>query len=147
RITRIIGWRTAGRSVLRSEALETRRGFDQPAVDGEMLVAQQPQPSRMADHLVKEPLSDIVLEQATAVLGEHGGIETRLEQAHVQEPAVQQLIVQLLTERALAADRVQRNQQRRLEQSLGRNRWSATSGIHLIEDWRQFSQSAICIPL
>src|SRR5204863_6575312 len=67
---------------------------------------------RLAHDLIKELAGDVVLEQPLAVLGEHRRIEARLHQAHIQEPAKQQLVVQLFTEGPLATHRVQRNEQR-----------------------------------
>src|SRR5437016_1636014 len=93
---RLVRWRR----VLGPEALKTGRGFDERAVHAEMLVAQQPQPGRLAHHLVKEAPGDVVLEQSAAVLGEHDWIEAGLDQAHIQEPTEQQVVVQLLTEDA-----------------------------------------------
>src|SRR6266567_2502143 len=94
--------------------------------------AQQAQAGCLADDFIEEALGDFVLEQPSAVLGEHRGVKTGLQQAHVQEPAVQELVVELLTEGTLTATRVQRNQQRRLEQPLRRNGRSAARGIHLV---------------
>jgi site-specific DNA recombinase len=143
RIARIVGRRTAGWSVLGAEALEAGRGFDQRTVHSEMLVAQQAQPSSLAHHLIEEPLGDVVLEQPSTVLGEHGRIEAGLDQAHIQKPPKQQVVIQLLTESALAAHRIQADQQRGLEQPLRRDGRSATSGVHLIEDRRQLTQRAV----
>src|SRR3982075_103427 len=95
------------------------------------------------DHLIEEPLGNVVPEQPPAVLGEYGWVEAWLQQAHIQKPPILELVVQLLAEGALTAHRVQRNQQRRLEQSLGRDGWSATRRVHLIEDGRQVTQGAI----
>src|SRR5207302_7609433 len=116
---------------------------DQRAVNGEVLVAQQSQASRLAHDFVEESLGNLVPEQPPAVLGKYGRVEAWLQQAHIQKPAVQELVVELFTEGPLAAHRVQRNQQRRLEQSLRRDGGSATRGVHLIEHWRQLAQRAI----
>src|SRR5437764_627366 len=83
--------------------------------------AQQAQPSRLAHHLIEEPLGNLMLEQPSAVLGEHRGVKAGLQQAHIQKPTEQEVVIEFLAEGALAADRVQRNQQRRLEQSFGWN--------------------------
>ena len=144
RIARIVWWRLIhGRLVFGPKALEAGRRFDQCAVDREVVVTQQSQASCLAHHLVEELLGNVMLEQPLAVLGEHGRIEARLHQVHIQKPAIQEVVVQLLTEGPLAAHRVQRDQQRRLEQPLGRNRWSPTRRVHLIEDWRHLCQRTI----
>src|SRR5258708_1134285 len=68
RIPRIVGWWAVGRSILWTEALETGGGFDQRAVDREMLVAQQPQAGCLAHDFVEEPLGNLVPEQPPPVL-------------------------------------------------------------------------------
>src|SRR4051812_41646653 len=95
-------WRFA---VLRSEALEAGRRLNQRAVHREMLIREQSPRVGPADHLIKELLPDLVLEQALAVLGEDGGVETRLDRVHVDEPAEQQVVLQLLAEGPLGSDR------------------------------------------
>jgi site-specific DNA recombinase len=143
-ITRISRRRLVrGWLVLGTKAFEAGRRFNQGAIDSEVIIAQQTQPSRLAHHLIEEPLGDAVLEQPSAILGEHRRVEAGLQQAHIQKPTKEEVVIEFLAEGPLAADRVQRNQQRRLEQSFGRNRWSPTSAIHLVEDGRQFNQGAI----
>ena len=56
-----------------------------------------------------------------------------LHQLHAQEPAEQQVVVQLLAEGSLAPDREQPNQQRRLQQALGRNGRPPHVRIHPVE--------------
>src|SRR5216683_10933 len=143
RIARIVRRRIRRRLVLGAEALQAGRGFDQRAVDREVLVAQQPQTSRLTDHLIEEPLGNLVPEQPPAVLGERSRVEAGLQQAHIQEPAVQELVVELFTEGPLTAHRVQADEQRRLEQPLRWDRWSATRGVHLVKDRRQLTQGSI----
>src|SRR5258708_30773387 len=75
RVATIIGWRSRRRFVLRTEALEAGRSFDQRAVDGEVFIAQQPQPSCLAHHFVEELLGHVMLEQPLAVLSERGRVE------------------------------------------------------------------------
>src|SRR3954469_3797098 len=112
----LAGWLVSG-----SEALEAGRSFDQRAVNGEVFVAQQPQLSRLQHYRIKELAGDIMLEQSLAVLGKDGRIEARLHQVHIHKPPIQQVEVEFLTESALTADRVQTDQQRRLQQPLGWN--------------------------
>ena len=111
------------------------------AVDGEVLVGEQAQRVRLAHHLIEELLRDHVLQQPAAVLAERGLVEARLHQAHVQEPAPEQLEVELFAEGAFTAHRVQADQQTGLEQPLGRNRRSATSAVHGVERRRQRSSA------
>ena len=133
----------AGRLVSGSEALEAGRGFDQRAVHGEVLIAQQVQLIGLRDHRIKELAGDVVLEQSLAILGEDGRIEAGLHQTHIQEPPIQQVEVELFTEGALTADRIQTDQQRRLQQSLGWNGWATARRVHLIKDGRQLCQGTL----
>ena len=97
----LVGW-----LVSRSEALEAGRGFDQRAVHREVLIAQQSQTIRRANHGIKELAGHRVLEQPRAVLGKDRRIEAGLHQAHIQKPPIEQVEVELLTEGPLTADRV-----------------------------------------
>jgi len=125
-----------------SKALETRCRFNQRAVYAEVLVTQQVQAIGLEHHRVEELAADAVAQQPRAVLGKCAVVEAGLNQVHVQEPAEQQVIGQLLTERPLAAHRVQTDQQTGFEQPLGRNRRTTfpITGIHLIEQRRQLQQ-------
>ena len=70
-------------------------------------------------------------------LREHGRVEARLGHVHVEEPAKQQVVVELLAELPLAAHRVQRHQQRRLQQPLGRDRRPPACRVHRVERRRE----------
>ena len=143
RIARIVGWLVRRRLVLGSEALHAGRSLDQRPVNGEVLIAQQVPFRGAADHRVEELAGQLVLQQPFAVLGERRRIEAGLDHVHPQKPAEQQVIVELLTERVLTADRVQADQQRRLQQPLGWDRRTANLGVHGIKQRRQVSQRFI----
>ena len=130
-------------SVSRLEALEARSRLDQRAVHGEVLVRQQASPVRRQDHLIGELLTHSVLQQPLPVLREHRGVEAALHQVHAQEPAEQQIVVQLLTEGAPAPHRVERNQQGCLQQALGRDGRPPHGGVHPVELGRQPGQGLI----
>jgi hypothetical protein len=49
------------------------------------------------------------------------GIEARLDGIYIQEPAEQQIVLQFLAEGPLAPRRVECDQERRLQQALGRD--------------------------
>ncbi len=70
-------------------------------------------------------------------------VERLVCELHVQEPLEQHVVAELLTEQSLASQTVQRHQERRLQQVLGRDRGSTDAGVHLVEDRLQFSQSLI----
>ena len=75
---------------------------------------------RLGHHLREEGARDVVGEQALAVLREAGGVERLVADVEVEEPLEEQVVAQPLAELALAADRIERDQQARLEQVLGR---------------------------
>ena len=72
---------------LRLEALERGPGFDQRAIDGEVLCAHQVRVTRLVHNAVKEHLRHLVGHQPLAVLRERARIEAVLEHAHAEEPA------------------------------------------------------------
>src|SRR5919202_2748622 len=119
RIAGVIGWLVRRRLVLGPEALEAAGRLDQRAVDREVLVREQAEAIGGQHHLVEELLGHPVPQQTLAVLAERARVEARLDQAHAQEPAEQQVVVQLLTEGPLAAHRVQADQQTGFERPLG----------------------------
>ncbi len=83
--------------------------------------------------LVEQGPAHVVRHQALPVLGEDRGVEAALHQVHVQEPAVEQAVLKLLAEGALTAHRVRGNQQRGLQQPLGRDGGPTHTRIHAVE--------------
>src|SRR5438132_1219482 len=142
RVTRIIR-RRARFLILALEALQRGPGFDQRPINGKVLVREQSERVRLRDSLPEELASNFSLQQALAVSTEARMIEARLVQLHVQKPAEQQIVVELLTEQPLAANRIQRHQQRSFEQTLGRNRRTPQHAVDLVKDRRQLSQRQI----
>src|SRR6266851_421337 len=143
-IARIVGRFVRGWLVLGAETLEAGSGFDERAVHGELLIRQQPPAISSQHDLVEEPLSHFVLQQPLAVLAERARVEAGLDQIHPQEPAEQEVVIKLLAEGSLAAHRVQTDQQRGLQQSLGRDGCTPYLGVHLVERRRQDRQCFIC---
>ena len=80
------------------EALKRGSGFDQRAIDREVLVREQSECLRLRDKLPKEFAGDLVRQQSVAIGSEARMIEARLVQLQVQKPAEQQIVVELLTE-------------------------------------------------
>src|SRR6266702_2277664 len=117
RVTRIIR-RRARFLILALEALQRGPGFDQRPINGKVLVREQSERVRLRDSLPEELASNFSLQQALAVSTEARMIEARLVQLHVQKPAEQQIVVELLTEQPLAANRIQCHQQRSFERML-----------------------------
>src|SRR5207249_7730521 len=139
-VATVIGRFVRGRLVLGPEALEAGGGFDQRAVNGEVLVREQPQRIGLAHHRVEELHGDDMLQQPTSVLAERRLVEAGFHQTHVQKPPPQQLEVQFFTKGTFAAHRVQADQQRRLEQSLWWDRRPPASAVHHIEGGRQLDE-------
>ena len=125
------------------EALETGRRLDQRSVHGEVLVREQAVSVCCHNDFIEQCLTHMVLQKALTVLGEGGGIETGLDQVHVQEPAEEQMIVQFLTEGPLTADRVEGDQYRGLQEPLGRNRRPASLCVHPVKLRRERRQGLV----
>ena len=89
-------------------------------------------------------LSDLALQQPFPILGEHRRAEHLIVQLQAHEPAVEQVVVDLLDQLALAPDRVQHLQQQRPQQLLRRDRRSADPfGVDTIEALRQLLQRRV----
>ena len=88
---------------------------------------------RLGHHFIKELLAQPVLQQPLAVLGEHRRVEAGLHEVHVQKPPEEEVVIQLLAEGPLTADRVEGNQEGRLEEPLRGNGGPAHLGVHLVE--------------
>src|SRR4030066_1920454 len=85
----------------------------------------------------------LVLKKPFFVLGEARGVKGRIHDIEVQEPLEQQVVLEPLAELALTADRVERNQKTRLEQMLGRYRWTSQLSIHPVEGRGNFFESLV----
>src|SRR5258705_4746201 len=126
-----------------SKALEPRPCLDQRPVHTEMIVAHQVRFARLSDHCVEKQTPHLVFQQPIAVFAKDRGIETRFLKFHVQKPAKQQIVAQLLTELPLAAHRIQGDQQQRLQYLLGGNRRPSDLRIHPVKHPRQPPQFII----
>jgi hypothetical protein len=81
----------------------------------------------------KERRRDIRILHPLAVAAKGRRVEGRLHQVHVQKPAKEKVVFELLTKLSLAPHRVQGDEQQCLEQPLRGDRWPATVGVHRIE--------------
>jgi membrane-associated phospholipid phosphatase len=95
-------------TVLGAQALQRGPGLDQRAADGEMLVGQEPLDLRVSQHGLQELRRDIGFEQALAVLGKGRVIPYRIVDAGPDEPAKQEIVVDLLHQLTLRAHRIER---------------------------------------
>ena len=129
------------------KALKTGPGLDQRAVHGEVLIREQPFALRDPHHDIEELRGHLVFHQPLAVLGERRGIEGRLLQVHVEEPAKQDVVIEHLAEQPVRAHRIQRNQKTGLQQPLRRDRGPPRRAVHLLEGPRELHQGLVAEPL
>src|SRR5215468_7568563 len=129
RVPRIVRWEPT-RRVLLLEALEARPGLDQGAVDREVLVGQEAALPRLR----QDPL---------AVLREHCGIPDRVVHVQPDEPAKEQVVIQLLHQQPFAPRAVEDLQQERPQQLLGRDRGPADRRVERRELEGQLRQHRI----
>jgi len=98
------GTRTGTTPVLGPKALHRRPGLDQGAVHAEVLVGQELRSTRLVHHLAEEGPSNIRFEQPVPVLGEGRVISDRIIHRQPDEPAKQQVVVDLLDQQAVGAE-------------------------------------------
>jgi hypothetical protein len=120
-----------------------RPRVEQGPVDGEVIAGQVAAQLALAHHRRQELIGDLMVEEAFTVLGESGGVEGGLVDAHVQEPLEQQVVVETFAERSLRADRVQRHQHRRLQQRLRGDAAPAPRRVHGVERGVQLGQDGV----
>ena len=103
------GW--LARAVLWAKAFEARPGFQQGAVDREMIARQQGFDPGLGQHRGEKLPGHLALQQPVAILGEGGGIPHRILDAKPDKPAKQQVVVEPVNQLPLRADRIERLQQ------------------------------------
>src|SRR5712692_5004806 len=125
------------------EALLPCPRLDERAVDGEVLVRQQVSRPGLRQHALEERLGDVALEQPLTVLGEHRGIPDRVVHVQSDEPAEQEVVVELLHQHPLAAHSVENLKEQRPQQLLGGDRRPAEGRIDRLEAWRHLLQHRV----
>lgn len=105
----------------------------QTPVDAEVLVRDQLLPLREITHPLEEGARHLGRQQPIAVGAEHGAVPDRFVHLQTDEPAEQQLVVQLLDQQPLAAHDVENLQERRPKQALRENRWATGSRVGRLE--------------
>jgi hypothetical protein len=108
-------------------------GLQQGAVHREVLIAEQRLHVWSCHHLVEEALHELLIEQPLTVLGECCGMPDRIIGILIEKPAEEQVVLQLLQQKPLAADAVERLQERGQQQLLGRHRWPGFCGVQRTE--------------
>ncbi len=129
RVAPIVVRRIVPAPIFGAEALVRGPGFQQRAVHREVFVREQLLLAYLTDHRAEESLRDVAFQQPVAVLREHRMIPRRIIDPQPDEPAKQQVVLELLDQHALTADRVERLQQQRPQQMLGRDRRPAGRGV------------------
>jgi len=105
----------------RPQTLHRGERLDQTAIDAEVIAADQPVEDRLLHHPIKEVAHEAVVGEALTVHAEDFGRPDDVRGIHVQEPAEQQVVPDLLAELDFAADAVEGLQQQGLDQPLGRD--------------------------
>src|SRR5947199_2449572 len=100
--------------LLALEAFVRRPSFDQRAIDGEVLIGHET--GSLRSHWLKKLLSQFLVEPSVAVLAENRMVPYRSIDLQADEPAEQQIVVELFHEQSLPPHRVEHLQQQGAEQ-------------------------------
>jgi hypothetical protein len=125
------GWLIA--AILGSEALHAGPGFDQRAINREVLTRKQPLHLWGDQDSAQESAGNVAFEQPLTVLGKHRHVPDRGVHGQTDKPAEQHIVGQLLHQLPLRAHRVERLQEQRPQQLLRGDRGSTRRGIELRE--------------
>jgi hypothetical protein len=135
--------RRARPRALRPKAFVTGPGLEQRAIDGEVLVRQESVLARLRHDGVKEFGRDLAGEQSIAILRKGRVVPDRVVHPEAHEPPKQQVVIELLDEQPLTADAIERLQQQRAQQLLGRDRRATHLRVHRLEPLRQARQRGV----
>src|SRR5450631_552307 len=117
------------RPILWSETLLTGPSLDQRSVHREMFIGHK-RPGSF-QHSLKKRLRDLFVQQSLPILAVHRVIPDCLVHFHPHKPSEQQVVLELLDQHSLTADRIEDLQQQRPKQPLGRYRWPSYLGVQL----------------
>ena len=87
-------------------------GLQEGAIHREVLIAEQRLDLWSSHQPSQEHPHHLLIEQPLPVLGERGGVPDRIIRAQAHKPTKQQIVVELLQQKPLRADAVERLQQR-----------------------------------
>src|SRR6267142_1214229 len=107
-------------TILLAEALERSVRFNHRSVHCEVLIRKKLTPSRFLHNFIEELSKDLRFQQSFPILGKRRRIERRQPITEIQEPTKEKVVPQPLTKQPLASDRVERDQDLRLQQRLRR---------------------------
>jgi hypothetical protein len=108
--------RTTRLAILRLDALHRRPGFDQRAVDGEVVGGQEPLDPGLRQDRAEELRGDVAFEQPVPVLRKYRMVPSRIVDANPDEPAEQEVVFQALHQQPFRADGIESLQQHRTQQ-------------------------------
>lgn len=120
-------------AVLLHEALVARPRLDHRAVGAEVLIGHEALPLGQLQYPLEELTRHLGTEQPITVEAEDRPVPHRGIHPETDEPAKQQVVVQLLHQLALAAHREEHLHQQGPKQMLGRDRRAARMRIDLVE--------------
>jgi len=109
------------RPVLGLEALDGCPGFDESAVNGEVLAGQQPLLLCLFEYPGQEFGSNVGTGQSVVVLGKAGMIPDLFIQSQTEKPAIEKVVMDLLNQLPVAANGVKNHQQLRFQQFFRRD--------------------------
>lgn len=127
----------------RAHALVTGPGFEQRAVDGEVLMREELPRVRLRQHPLEEGFRDVALQQPLPILREDRRDPHRIVRIQADKPAIQQIVVQLLHQLPLAPHGEEHLQQQRPQQLLRRNRGAAILRVQAGEPRRQIAENRL----
>ena len=116
-------------AVLGTKALLRGPGLDQRSIHRKVLVRQQWLDLRMVQKRAHELRKHLAALQPVAVLREHGRVPNRVVGRKPHEPAVQEIVIQLLHQLPLRTDAVEHLQQQCTQQLLRRDRGAAFARV------------------
>ena len=136
-------FRRLARTVLGDKALHRGPGFNQRAIDREVIGRDQTVPLCQAQHLAEESTGNAFIEQTVTVLRETAVIPDLVIHVQTDKPAIEEVVVNVLHKLPFRTNRVQRLNQAGAQQTLGRNRRAAGLGVQHLEVSMQRGQNAV----
>jgi hypothetical protein len=127
-------------AILWAKALHACPGFDQRAIDREMLRREQRCALRIGQQGRQKTAGDVAFQQPVAILGEHRHVPDRRIHGQADEPAEQHVVGDLLHQLALGPHGEGGLQQQRTQQLLRRDRGPAVGRIECRKITRQAVQ-------
>jgi hypothetical protein len=118
-----------GAAVLPLKTLLARPRLDEGAIDREVLVRHQA--GRAVEHPTEEAARNLLIQQPVAVFREDRRRPDRFVHLEPDEPAKQDVVVELLHQEPLTTNRIEDLQQLRAQQALRRHRWLGCCSLRL----------------